>query len=82
MFSTLDFLGWYTTGEAPTDQEIKVHKQICLINECPIMLQLNPQPRTTDVRSNFQPSYENALFIEFAINLQNTRNCRSRCTSH
>lgn len=63
VFSDLDFLGWYTTGEAPTDQDIKVHKQICLINECPIMLQLNPQPRNTDV-CGWQPKqlvHENTL---------------------
>lgn len=49
MFSDLDFLGWYTTGDSPTEQDIQIHKQICNINECPIMLQLNPQSRNVDV---------------------------------
>lgn len=45
----MDFLGWYTTGENPTESDIKIHKQICQINECPIMLQLNPISRNVDV---------------------------------
>lgn len=49
VFSDLDFLGWYTTGEGPTEQDIKVHKQICVINECPILLQMNPQTRNVEV---------------------------------
>lgn len=49
VFSDLDFLGWYTTGEAPIESDIKIHKQICQINECPIMLQLNPTSRNVDV---------------------------------
>lgn len=48
VFSELDFIGWYTTGENPTEKDIKIHKQICEINECPIMLQLNPLSRSVD----------------------------------
>lgn len=48
VFSDLDFLGWYTTGDTLTEKEIDIHKQICQINECPIMLQLNPQSRNCD----------------------------------
>ncbi|XP_055319495.1 COP9 signalosome complex subunit 6 isoform X1 [Sitodiplosis mosellana] len=48
VFKDLDFLGWYTTGNRPTELDIKVHKQICEINECPIMLQLSPQSRNFD----------------------------------
>uniref|UniRef100_A0A0A9YIF8 COP9 signalosome complex subunit 6 n=1 Tax=Lygus hesperus TaxID=30085 RepID=A0A0A9YIF8_LYGHE len=42
VFSDMDFLGWYTTGEGPEDSDIKVHKQICEINESPVFLKLNP----------------------------------------
>lgn len=49
VFSDLDFLGWYTTGEAPTTADLHVHKQICDIYESPIMLQMNPQTRNVDV---------------------------------
>lgn len=49
VFKDLDFLGWYTTGDQPTEQDIKIHKQICEINECPVMLQLSPQSRNFDV---------------------------------
>lgn len=48
MFSDLDFIGWYTTGDSPTASDIKIQKQIAEINECPIMLQLNPLPRSVD----------------------------------
>ncbi|XP_058057368.1 COP9 signalosome complex subunit 6 isoform X1 [Anopheles bellator] len=45
VFSDLDFLGWYTTDAIPTDKHINIHKQICEINECPIMLLLDPLSR-------------------------------------
>lgn len=48
VFSDLDFLGWYTSGEQPTLSDIFVHKQICQINECPVMLQLNPCSKNVD----------------------------------
>lgn len=48
VFQDLDFLGWYTTGETVTEKDINVHKQICEINECPIMFQLNPLSRNVD----------------------------------
>lgn len=44
----MDFIGWYTTGECPTEKELAIHKQISEINECPIMLQLNPLARNVD----------------------------------
>ena len=28
VFSDMDFLGWYTTGDAPTESDIHVHKQV------------------------------------------------------
>ncbi len=44
VFSEMDFLGWYSTGEGPSEQDVDVHKQICEIsdNESPLFLQLNP----------------------------------------
>lgn len=49
VFSDLDFLGWYNTSSStPTKADIDVHRQICQINECPIMLQLDPQSRNVD----------------------------------
>ncbi|XP_071455298.1 COP9 signalosome complex subunit 6 [Hetaerina americana] len=49
VFSDLDFLGWYTTGDAPDDMDIKIHKQICEINESPVFLKMNPQARHSDL---------------------------------
>ncbi|XP_062125670.1 COP9 signalosome complex subunit 6 [Drosophila sulfurigaster albostrigata] len=48
VFSDLDFIGWYTTGDSPTASDIKIQKQIAEINECPIMLQLHPLARSVD----------------------------------
>nr|CAG4648735.1 EOG090X08T4 [Polyphemus pediculus] len=45
----MDFLGWYTTGEGPNESDIHVHKQICEINESPVILKLNPFPRNSDL---------------------------------
>lgn len=53
VFKDLDFLGWYTTGNRPDEQDVKVHKQICEINECPLFLQLSPQSRNFDVSNQF-----------------------------
>lgn len=38
VFSDLDFLGWYTSSPQPTEKHIKIHRQICQINESPILL--------------------------------------------
>ncbi|KAJ8687152.1 hypothetical protein QAD02_022946 [Eretmocerus hayati] len=48
VFSEMDFLGWYTTGGLPHERDIKVHKQICEINESPVMLKLDPRPKSSD----------------------------------
>lgn len=45
----MDFIGWYTTGEAPNTADIKIHKQICEINESPILMKLNPHDKNIDV---------------------------------
>jgi len=43
VFAELDFLGWYTTGsDAPSSVDIDVYRQMSQINECPIMLKLDP----------------------------------------
>ncbi|XP_015929153.1 COP9 signalosome complex subunit 6 [Parasteatoda tepidariorum] len=49
VFSDLDFLGWYTTGDSVNESDIKVHKQICEINESPVFLKLNPVGRHTEL---------------------------------
>lgn len=49
VFSEMDFLGWYTTGDMPNERDITVHKQLCEINESPVLLKLDPRPKNTDV---------------------------------
>lgn len=49
VFSDLDFLGWYTTGGKPTENDIILHKQICTINESPVLLKLDPFGKHTDL---------------------------------
>lgn len=48
VFTDMDFLGWYTTGDMPNEKDIKVHKQLCEINESPVLLKLDPRPKNTD----------------------------------
>ncbi|ODM93919.1 COP9 signalosome complex subunit 6 [Orchesella cincta] len=48
VFSEMDFLGWYTTGDVPSPADIHVHKQICEIYESPVLLKLNPLARNVD----------------------------------
>ncbi|KAK9299296.1 hypothetical protein QLX08_007648 [Tetragonisca angustula] len=48
VFSEMDFLGWYTTGDMPNEKDITVHKQLCEINESPVLLKLDPRPKNTD----------------------------------
>ena len=42
VFPDLEFLGWYTAGEAPNESDLHFHQQICEINESPVLLKLNP----------------------------------------
>jgi JAB1/Mov34/MPN/PAD-1 ubiquitin protease len=35
VFSEMDFLGWYSTGDAPTEADIHVHKQVSQTNQNP-----------------------------------------------
>ncbi|XP_076066687.1 COP9 signalosome subunit 6 isoform X2 [Oratosquilla oratoria] len=49
VFSDLDLLGWYTTGDTPGPPDLLLHKQICDLLESPIFLKLNPMARHTDL---------------------------------
>ncbi|KAG8201551.1 hypothetical protein JTE90_011226 [Oedothorax gibbosus] len=49
VFSDLDLLGWYTTGDTVIESDIKVHKQICEIYESPVFMKLNPVGRHTEL---------------------------------
>lgn len=76
VFSDLDFLGWYTTGEGLNESDIKVHKQICEINESPIFLKLNPLAKTTELPVNVYESVidlvngmATMLFVELSYTL-------------
>ncbi|ORY90688.1 Mov34-domain-containing protein [Leucosporidium creatinivorum] len=41
VFPTFDFLGWYSVGDAPSPQDIALHKQFFVYNESPLFLQLS-----------------------------------------
>ena len=47
VFPDMDFLGWYTTGDAPTASDIDFHTQVCAFNESPIFMKLNPVTRNS-----------------------------------
>lgn len=55
----MDFIGWYITGDSANSMDIKIHKQICEINESPIMLKLNPFDKNIDVRIVILKQYIN-----------------------
>jgi len=42
VFSEMDILGWYSTGECPRKQDVDIHKQILEMHESPLFLQMNP----------------------------------------
>lgn len=64
----MDFLGWYTTGDTPTEKDIAVHRQICDINECPVMLMLNPAGMNGDV-SQVKLKFMNIEFILLMVHM-------------
>ncbi len=49
VYSDFDFLGWYAIGGVPTQIDLKLHKQICTINENPVMLKLSPFGKHSDL---------------------------------
>jgi hypothetical protein len=49
VFADFDFLGWYTTGGRPNEHDITLHKQICKLNESPVLLKLDPFGKHTDL---------------------------------
>lgn len=63
VFSDMDFLGWYTTGDMPNERDIRVHKQLCEINESPVLLKLDPRPKNTDVSSLIRNSIKASLSL-------------------
>nr|CAG4645634.1 EOG090X08T4 [Lynceus sp. MCZ IZ 141354] len=77
VFSDMDFLGWYTTGDSmPTESDIQVHKQVCEINESPVLLKLNPYGRHSDLPINVYESVidlinseATMLFVELSYTL-------------
>merc|ERR1712012_987548 len=64
VFSDMDFLGWYSTGDSPGGQEIAVHQQISDINESPLFLQMAPGASSTDLPVSL---YESVIDM---VNLQ------------
>lgn len=56
VFSELDFLGWYSTGEFIADLDIKIHKQVCQINESPVFLKINPLAQHSELPVNIYES--------------------------
>lgn len=49
VFTNMDFLGWYTTGELPSETDMKIHQQICEIYESPILIKLNPNSKISEL---------------------------------
>ncbi|KFM70548.1 COP9 signalosome complex subunit 6, partial [Stegodyphus mimosarum] len=76
VFSELDFLGWYTTGDTVNESDIEIHKQVCEINESPLFLKLNPVGRHTELPVSMYESVidlvsgeATMLFVELSYTL-------------
>uniref|UniRef100_A0A673NKN7 COP9 signalosome complex subunit 6 n=1 Tax=Sinocyclocheilus rhinocerous TaxID=307959 RepID=A0A673NKN7_9TELE len=71
VFKDMEFLGWYTTGGAPDQSDIHIHKQVCEIIESPLFLKLNPMTKHTDVMFPVPVDLINAtmLFAELPYTL-------------
>lgn len=76
VFPELDFLGWYSSGEAPNESDMKLHKQVIEINESPLFLKLNPMTRHTGLPIKLYESVidlvngsPTMLFIDIPFNL-------------
>lgn len=65
VFSEMDFLGWYTTGDMPNERDIRVHKQLCEINESPVLLKLDPRPKNTEASLLEHVSMKEIFFIKY-----------------
>ena len=69
-------MGWYTTGGLPNDRDIALQKQVCTINESPVLLKLDPFGKHTDLPVNIFESVIDIingdvtmLFIELEFTL-------------
>lgn len=79
----MDFLGWYTSSggngtssSAANEHDVYLHKQICTINESPILLKLDPFGKHTDLPVtifesviDFIDDKPSILFIELEYSL-------------
>ncbi|GAA5929012.1 hypothetical protein JCM3775_006711 [Rhodotorula graminis] len=52
VFPTLDFLGWYSVGHAPSPDDTALHKQFFVYNESPLFLQFSPPSSSTSSSSS------------------------------
>ncbi|XP_003383703.1 PREDICTED: COP9 signalosome complex subunit 6-like [Amphimedon queenslandica] len=46
VFADMEFVGWYTTGDTPSTDDIDLHEQICHDRENSLLLKLNASART------------------------------------
>jgi COP9 signalosome complex subunit 6 len=46
VFSTMEFVGWYTIGGSPTKEDVEFHQQVCPDSENGLLLKLSPISRT------------------------------------
>eukprot|EP01104_Vermistella_antarctica_P020537 TRINITY_DN8822_c0_g1_i1.p1 TRINITY_DN8822_c0_g1~~TRINITY_DN8822_c0_g1_i1.p1 ORF type:complete len:351 (-),score=78.01 TRINITY_DN8822_c0_g1_i1:78-1130(-) len=64
VFSTYDFLGWYSTGPAVQAEDTLIHKQIMELNESPLFLLLDPMAaEVTQTRELPISLYESEMHI-------------------
>ncbi|XP_064394720.1 COP9 signalosome complex subunit 6-like [Halichondria panicea] len=49
VFSSMEFLGWYTIGDTPTSQDAAFHEQLCRDRDNSLLLKLNTCARTNQL---------------------------------
>lgn len=52
----MEFLGWYSIGDLPTEEDTNFHKQLCADSENSLLLKLNPLARTSQLPINLYES--------------------------
>ncbi|GAA6053644.1 hypothetical protein JCM3770_001677 [Rhodotorula araucariae] len=61
VFPTLDVLGWYSVGVAPTPDDTALHKQFFEYNESPLFVQLSPSAASSPSKDLPVTVYESVI---------------------
>ncbi|KAI7861620.1 maintenance of mitochondrial structure and function-domain-containing protein [Spinellus fusiger] len=63
VFPLLDFIGWYSLGESPTEADLHLHQQFLPLHESCLFLQMNPKVLGHGIKEFPVSIYESVLDI-------------------